>query len=143
MFNAHNEKDEAAIESLVETVLDTAMESAANKKIIDEKTRDSLPDSAFGVIYITADGEKLRKYPLIVKNDYEATKELLHRAIEYFPFCKPEWKKPLANNILRVLVDEDIVIKVHPRNILNKYIKLPEKFIDVDTNNDYHISKEK
>lgn len=137
--NAH--QDEQEIDIILESVLETAMEATAKKRIINESTRKSLPDEAFGVIYTTKDGEKLRKYPLIVKNDYEATKELIARAIEYFHFCKPEWKKQLADNIIKAMIDNDIRIQIHPKNQINKFTTIPTKFTNADTNDKYQDKK--
>lgn len=132
-FNFDEEMD-----SVLESALDVAME--ADGHVIDSKTRDALPDNAFGVVY-TSETEKdkdgnpkrYRKYPLVVKNDKEATKKLISKALTFFNYCKPEYKKELAKKIVAVIQSEKIEVTVSRNNAFLKYVnetQLP-KYIKV------------
>lgn len=132
-FNFDEEMD-----SVLESALDVAME--ADGHVIDSKTRDALPDNAFGVVY-TSETEKdkngnpkrYRKYPLVVKNDKEATKKLVSKALTFFNYCKPEYKKELAKKIVAVIQSEKIEVTVSRNNAFLKYVnetQLP-KYIKV------------
>lgn len=132
-FNFDEEMD-----SVLESVLDVAMEAEGH--VIDPKTRDALPDNAFGVVY-TSETEKdkdgnpkrYRKYPLVVKNDKEATKKLVSKALTFFNYCKPEYKKELAKKIVAVIQSEKIEVTVSRNNAFLKYVnetQLP-KYIKV------------
>lgn len=122
------------MDSVLESMLECVME--ADKHVIDPKTRDSLPDSAFGIVY-TSETEKdkngnpkrYRKYPLVVKNDKEATKQLVSKALTFFNYCKPEYKKDLAKKIVSVCKGEDIEVTVSRNNSFLKFVtetKLPK-----------------
>lgn len=128
-FDFDNEMD-SVLESMLEGVLE------ADGHVIDPKTRDSLPDSAFGVVY-TSETEKdkngnpkrYRKYPLVVKNDKDATKKLISKALTFFNYCKPEYKKGLAQKIVAVIKSEKIEVTVSRNNAFLKYVpesRLPE-----------------
>lgn len=125
MENFFNFDDE--MDSVLESVLDGAMESADH--VIDPKTRDALPDTAFGVVY-TSDTEKdkdgkpkrYRKYPLVVKNDKNATKRLVSKALTFFNYCKPEYKKDLARKIVNVCKSEKVEVTVSRNNAFLKYV---------------------
>jgi hypothetical protein len=129
--------EDKEIELALESVFDVAMETASKKQIISAKTRDNLPDSAFGVIYTTEEGKNKRLYPLIVE-DKEQTRQLINRAIEYFSYCNPIYKPQLANNILKAIKQTGIKVKVHPRNTLRKYVDIPSKYIVADTVNEFN-----
>ena len=132
------EADDAEVEAIFESVLDFALESAAKKRILTPKQRDALPDSAFGVVVKDKEGNKIRKYPLIVKGDPKITEELIGRSIEYFHFCKPpEWKPMLAKNIIKAMNTTGVIVKIHPRNQINKYVKVPDKYVATDTKDKY------
>lgn len=135
-FDFDNEMD-----SVLESMLEGVLESDGH--VIDPKTRDSLPDSAFGVVY-TSETEKdkngnpkrYRKYPLVVKNDKETTKRLVSKALTFFNYCKPEYKKGLAQKIVAVIKSEKIEVTVSRNNSFLKYVpesRLPEyiKVVDV------------
>lgn len=135
-FDFDNEMD-SVLESMLEGVLE------ADGHVIDPKTRDSLPDSAFGVVY-TSETEKdkngnpkrYRKYPLVVKNDKETTKKLVSKALTFFNYCKPEYKKGLAQKIVAVIKSEKIEVTVSRNNAFLKYVsesQLPQyiKVVDV------------
>lgn len=135
-FNFDEEMD-----SVLESALDVAMEAEGH--VIDSKTRDALPDNAFGVVY-TSETEKdkdgnpkrYRKYPLVVKNDKEATKKLVSKALTFFNYCKPEYKKELAKKIVAVIQSEKIEVTVSRNNAFLKYVnetQLPKyiKVVDV------------
>lgn len=135
-FDFDNEMD-SVLESMLEGVLE------ADGHVIDPKTRDSLPDSAFGIVY-TSETEKdkdgnpkrYRKYPLIVKNDKDATKKLVSKALTFFNYCKPEYKKGLAQKIVAVIKSEKIEVTVSRNNAFLKYVgesQLPQyiKVVDV------------
>lgn len=135
-FNFDEEMD-----SVLESALDVVME--ADGHVIDSKTRDALPDNAFGVVY-TSETEKdkdgnpkrYRKYPLVVKNDKEATKQLVSKALTFFNYCKPEYKKDLAKKIVAVIQSEKIEVTVSRNNAFLKYVnetQLPKyiKVVDV------------
>ena len=135
-FDFDNEMD-SVLESMLEGVLE------ADGHVIDPKTRDSLPDSAFGVVY-TSETEKdkngnpkrYRKYPLVVKNDKDATKKLVSKALTFFNYCKPEYKKGLAQKIVAVIKSEKIEVTVSRNNAVLKYVsesQLPQyiKVVDV------------
>ena len=134
--NFDNEMD-----SVLESMLEGVLESDGH--VIDPKTRDSLPDSAFGVVY-TSETEKdkngnpkrYRKYPLVVKNDKETTKRLVSKALTFFNYCKPEYKKGLAQKIVAVIKSEKIEVTVSRNNAFLKYVpesRLPEYIKVVDT----------
>ena len=132
------EADDAEVEAIFESVLDFALESAAKKRILTPKQRDALPDSAFGVVVKDKEGNKIRKYPLIVKGDPKITEELIGRSIEYFHFCKPpEWKPMLAKNIIKAMNTTGVIVKIHPRNQINKYVNVPDKYVAADTKDKY------
>ena len=135
-FDFDNEMD-SVLESMLEGVLE------ADSHVIDPKTRDSLPDSAFGVVY-TSETEKdkngnpkrYRKYPLVVKNDKDTTKKLVSKALTFFNYCKPEYKKGLAQKIVAVIKSEKIEVTVSRNNAFLKYVsesQLPQyiKVVDV------------
>lgn len=135
-FDFDNEMD-SVLESMLEGVLE------ADGHVIDPKTRDSLPDNAFGVVY-TSETEKdkdgnpkrYRKYPLVVKNDKDATKKLVSKALTFFNYCKPEYKKGLAQKIVAVIKSEKIEVTVSRNNAFLKYVsesQLPQyiKVVDV------------
>lgn len=135
-FDFDNEMD-----SVLESMLEGVLESDGH--VIDPKTRDSLPDSAFGVVY-TSETEKdkngnpkrYRKYPLVVKNDKETTKRLVSKALTFFNYCKPEYKKGLAQKIVAVIKSEKIEVTVSRNNAFLKYVpesRLPEYIKVVDT----------
>lgn len=135
-FNFDNEMD-----SVLESMLEGVLESDGH--VIDPKTRDSLPDSAFGVVY-TSETEKdkngnpkrYRKYPLVVKNDKETTKRLVSKALTFFNYCKPEYKKGLAQKIVAVIKSEKIEVTVSRNNAFLKYVpesRLPEYIKVVNT----------
>lgn len=115
------QQDYIEIDAAMESVLDTVMEST-RKHIIDPRVRDSLPDRAFGIVYVDADGKTQRKYPLIVKNDPESTAEMISKAITYFHFAKPEWKADLAKAILKALKSEHPIITINRKSQLFKYV---------------------
>lgn len=117
------------IDSVLESMLDGVMESTNDKHVIDPKTRDALPDNAFGVVYISKtekdrDGnpKKYRKYPLIVKSDKNATKQLVSKALTFFNYCKPEYKKDLAKKIVNVVKSENLEVTVSRNNAFLKYV---------------------
>lgn len=135
-FDFDNEMD-SVLESMLEGVLE------ADGHVIDPKTRDSLPDSAFGIVY-TSETEKdkdgnpkrYRKYPLVVKNDKDATKKLISKALTFFNYCKPEYKKGLAQKIVAVIKSEKIEVTVSRNNSFLKYVnesQLPQyiKVVDI------------
>lgn len=135
-FDFDNEMD-----SVLESMLEGVLESDGH--VIDPKTRDSLPDNAFGVVY-TSETEKdkdgnpkrYRKYPLVVKNDKDATKKLVSKALTFFNYCKPEYKKGLAQKIVAVIKSEKIEVTVSRNNAFLKYVnesQLPQyiKVVDV------------
>ena len=121
-FDFDNEMD-----SVLESMLEGVFESADH--VIDPKTRDSLPDNAFGIVY-TSETEKdkdgkpkrYRKYPLVVKNDKDATKRLVSKALTYFNYCKPEYKKELARKIVKVITSEKIEVTVSRSNSFLKFV---------------------
>ena len=84
------------MDSVLESNLEFALEAEGH--VIDPKTRDCLPDNAFGVVY-TSETEKdkdgnpkrYRKYPLVVKNDKAKTKQLVSKALTFFNYCKPKF----------------------------------------------------
>ena len=130
-------EDYIELEAAFESVLDMAMESAKGH-ILDPKVRDALPDSAFAVVYKGEDGENVRKYPLIVKNDPEATKELVSKIIQHFHFCKPEWKSQVAKKVLQVIKSEKIKISINRKSQIFKYINerdLPDTVTITDSSN--------
>lgn len=130
------------IDSVLESMLDGVMESTGDKHVIDPKTRDALPDSAFGVVYTSEtetdkDGKpkKYRKYPLIVKSDKAATKQLVSKALTFFNYCKPEYKKELAKKIVAVVKSENLEVTVSRNNAFLKYVnetQLPKNIKVVD-----------
>ena len=131
-----NEQDYIEIESAMESVFDTVMESARGH-VIDPKVRDALPDRAFGIVYTDDEGKTQRKYPLVVKSDPEATKELISKSIQFFHFARPDWKPQLAAAILRVIKSEKIKMTINKKSQIFKYInirELPNTVTIVETN---------
>ena len=135
---------DADMDSVLECALDVVMESTNGKQkhVLDSKTRDSLPDNAFGVVY-TSETEKdkdgnpkrYRKYPLVVKSDKEATKRLVSKALTFFNYCKPEYKKDLAKKIVAVIQSENIEVTVSRNNAFLKYVnetQLPKYIRGID-----------
>lgn len=106
----------------MESVFEEAMEASSRKHVITPQVRDKLPDSAFGIIYTDEKGVKQRKYPLFVKNDPEATQELVAKAIQYFYYCKPEWKAQLAKNIAKMIKTKKIVVNINRKSLIFKYV---------------------
>ena len=133
------EQDYIDIEYAMESVFDAAMEAAEGKvrgHILDSKTRDSLPDKAFGIVFKDAEGKTQRKYPLVVKSDPETTKELVVAAVTHFHFCKNEWRASLAKKILSVIKEEKISITINKKSQIFKYISekdLPDTVKIVET----------
>ena len=132
------------MDSVLESVLYGVVESEGH--VIDPKTRDCLPDNAFGVVY-TSETEKdkdgnpkrYRKYPLVVKNDKDTTKKLVSKALTFFNYCKPEYKKDLARKIVTVCKSEKIEVTVSRNNAFLKYVnetQLPQyiKVVDIKKN---------
>ncbi len=139
----HTQDDEVCEEDLAfESVFDFAFEGVRKKQILDSKTRDALPDEAFAIVFTDKDGKRQRKYPLIVKNDPVATKELIGRAIQYFHFANPKWKAEIAKAIIKAMNETGVVVKIHPRSQIHKYVDVPEKYTDSDTINKYHATKD-
>lgn len=133
------------MDSVLESMLEGVMESEGH--VIDAKTRDCLPDNAFGIVY-TSDTEKdkdgnpkrYRKYPLVVKNDKETTKKLVSKALTFYNYCKPEYKKELAKKIVAVCKSENLEVTVSRNNSFLKYVnetQLPKniKVVEVKRNN--------
>lgn len=136
---AMDEEYDTVLEAALDIALAAAMEAAekaAKPKghVIDKKTRDSLPDSAFGV-------PGHRKYPLIVKGDNEATHELISRAVQMFHYCNPEWKTELAGNIIKAIKKTHVAVTIHPRSMICKYTKVPSELLASDTEDKYHRPK--
>ena len=105
------------MDSVLESSLEGVLEAEGH--VIDSKTRDSLPDNAFGVVY-TSDTEKdkdgnpkrYRKHPLVVKNDKAKTKELVSKALTFFNYCKPEYKKDLAKKLVSACKSQHLAVPV-------------------------------
>ena len=87
-------QDYMEMDAALESVFDFAMEASSHT--IDKATREKLPDSCFGVITTFESGEKKRIYPLRVPNDAEKTKELTGKAIQFFHYCKEQYRDELA-----------------------------------------------
>ena len=118
------EQDYLDIEYAMESVLDTAIESVegAAKHIIDPKSRDCLPDRAFGIVFTDEEGNRHRKYPLVIKKDPETTRSLVMKVVSKFHYCRPDWKEPLAKKILQVIKEEKIEMTINKKSQLFKYI---------------------
>ncbi len=101
------------------SVMDMACEG---NHVIDKDQRDNLDDKDFGLI-VEENGKKKRKYPLRLPGDKNKTKELLTKAIQFFHFCKGSYRAELANNICRVMKEENVVIKIDPKSPLRRYVK--------------------
>lgn len=114
-------QDYIELDAAMESVLDAAME-AAKGHVIDPKVRDALPDKAFGIVFVDENGKTQRKYPLVVKSDSEATKELISKAVQFFHFCNPEWKAQLAKAIARAIRTEKVKITINKKSQIFKYI---------------------
>lgn len=114
-------QDYIELDAAMESVLDAAME-AAKGHVIDPKVRDALPDKAFGIVFVDENGKTQRKYPLVVKSDPEATKELISKAVQFFHFCNPEWKAQLAKAIARAIRTEKVKITINKKSQIFKYI---------------------
>ena len=120
--NYSNIDTDAEISLAMESVFEEAMESASKKHVITKNVRSALPDSAFGVIYTDENGKVQRKYPLFVKNDPEATQDLVAKAVQYFYYCKPEWKPMLAKNIAKMVKSKKLVIRINTKSLIFKYV---------------------
>ena len=132
------EQDYLDLDYAIESVLETALEAADAKRkhIIDPKSRDCLPDNAFGIVYTDDEGKTQRKYPLVIKNDPQTTKELVVAAVTHFHFCRPEWKAKLAKKIAQVIREEKIEMTINKKSQIFKYINekdLPETVKIVET----------
>lgn len=114
-------QDYIEIELAMESVLDTAMESAKGH-VIDPKVRDALPDRAFGIVYQDENGKTQRKYPLVVKNDPEVTRELISKAIQFFHFARSDWKPQLAKAIAKAIRSEKVKITINKKSQIFKYV---------------------
>lgn len=128
------EQDYIEIEYAMESVFEVAMEAKGH--IVDPKVRDALPDRAFAIVFTDENGKTQRKYPLIVKNDPQTTKELIATSISHFHFCKPEWKAELAKSIVRVIKSEKIKMTINKKSQIFKYINekdLPATVTIVET----------
>jgi len=110
-------KPSSAKESFFDIITngDIAMEKLTSAE------RKALPDSAFGL-------PKLRKYPLLVKNDQgELDWTHLRNAIAYFATCKDEdQRKELAKNIAKVIKKHNVDVNISENNIIRNYAKFPE-----------------
>ena len=86
---------------------DASLNESSNK--LTKEERDKLPDSEFGI-------PSLRKYPL---NDEKHIKQ----AIKMFHYCKPKYKKELANNIAKKVKEKNLVdkVKVSHKNPFKNY----------------------
>lgn len=120
---------------IMNEVFDYAMESATRTKILNTKTRDSLPDDAFGIVARTDEGERIRKYPLVVKGDPSATEELVQKALDYFHYCRPDWKPQLARKLVQVINEEKkIHVSISAKHAIFKYVdrsELPARRMDI------------
>ena len=115
------QQDYIEINSAMESLFDAAME-AAKGHVIDPKVRDALPDKAFGIVFTDENGKTQRKYPLVVKNDPAATKELISKAVQFFHFCNPEWKAQLAKAIATAIRTEKVKITINKKSQIFKYV---------------------
>jgi rRNA maturation protein Rpf1 len=106
-------------------VFEVAMEGTT----ISTERREKLPDSAFGIVYTNEDGKKIRKYPLIVAKDKEATKELQRKAIAFFHYCRPDWKKDLAKKIVSAIKSTKSGVKISPKSQIAKYVDIPDDML--------------
>lgn len=113
--NTYDEVCEA--DTIYGSVFDYAME--ATKHIIDPDVRDSLDDDDFGV-------KKDRKYPLRVPGNKFLTEELTAKAIQMFHFCNPNWKEELAKNIVRIIKEEQLTVKISRKSQILKYVKVSD-----------------
>jgi len=87
--------------------------SFAMEKLTAEQKRN-LPDDCFGL-------PEKRKYPLIVKGDGNDWTHLKN-AIAYFNTCKDEEdKKILAENIARVIRENNVQVKISPNAKIRNY----------------------
>lgn len=130
-------QDYFEIEAAMESVFDIAMEAKGH--IVDPKVRDSLPDRAFAIVYKDEDGKTQRKYPLVVKNNPQVTKELVVAAITHFHFCKPQWKTQLAKKIVQVIREEKVEVSINKKSQIFKYINekdLPDTVKVIETKKD-------
>ena len=66
--------------------------------------------------------KRYRKYPLVVKNDKAKTKELVSKALTFFNYCKPEYKKDLAKKIVSVCKSQNLEVTVSRNNAFLKYV---------------------
>lgn len=135
-----DEEYDGVLESYLDAILEKALEGESvpgtkpRGHILDKKTRDSLPDSAFGI-------PDKRKYPLVVKGDKKTTEELISRAVQMFHFCNPAWKEPLAKAIVKAIQENDVAITIHPKSQINKYADVPSQYLKADTEDRYHRTK--
>ena len=128
------EQDYIDIDYAMESVFDVAMEAKGH--IVDPKVRDCLPDKAFAIVFTDENGKTQRKYPLVVKNNPEVTKDLVVAAVTHFHFCRPEWKSELAKSIVRVIKSEKIKMTINKKSQIFKYINekdLPDMVTIVET----------
>ena len=116
------------IDLVMEAILIDALES---EHTLDPKIRKTLPDDCFAVV----DGDK-KIYPIKVPGDTEKTKELIQKAVQMFHYCKPQYKKQLANALLKAIIENKVKMSISERNQFLKYIdpnKLPKSVVITPT----------
>ena len=116
-----NDNENNEIDLLFESLFDYAMESTSGH-ILDPKTRDSLPDDAFGIVYTDSEGKRQRKYPLVVKSKPDKTMELIYKSLSMFHYCKPEWKDPLAKKIMQVIKDQKLKVNINKKSQILRHV---------------------
>ena len=113
---------EENLDAIYGSVYDYALEGPGGHVIPDD-VRESLDDSDFGI-------PSERKYPLRVPGNKKLTEELVAKAIQFFHYATNDKRKTLAANIMRVIKEERLSIKLDSKNLIFKYVSyndLPEK----------------
>ena len=105
-------------------VFDYAMEGPGGH-VIPNDVRESLDDDDFGI-------PEERKYPLRVPGNKKLTEELVQKAVQMYHYLpgKSGKREILAKNIVKMIKQENLSIKVDPKNQMFKYVDyntLPEK----------------
>lgn len=125
MFNV-NDMQDYTIATEADIALHGVFEVAMEGQAIPTAIRNALDDEYFGIVYKDDNGKPMRKYPLFVPNDPEATKELQRRAIGFFHFCRPDWKKELAKKIVDMIIETESGVKIGSKSQINKYVDVPD-----------------
>ncbi len=106
----------------------TVFSAACESSTLSTKERDALPDSAYGLVVMDADGKKIRKYPLVGDSPAQ-TLELQQKAIAYFSYCAPEYKQQVAQSIVNAAKKTKSGVRIGEKNLITKFAMVPKDMI--------------